>query len=184
MNKKIFLISLLTIVFVLFPFQGVNAQNCPASVAGNYTLSSSCIIPSGGNMSVVDGNLTINAGVTLTMDTNARLTITPGWGIYPNGTISMASGAYIVKKNHQVILNSASNNSCNTVCSDNGKGCVSIGQDSYGTYNYYWRSSACSFGSCEYISGNCSTVMSAQCSPANTCCGIATYWTRCLCVEN
>ena len=184
-NKKIFLSFIFVITLILFFPKGTNAANCPASAAGNYTLSSSCVIPAGGTMSIIDGNLTINGGVTLQIDDNARLTISPGYAIYPNGTILVsASGAKIEKKTYLVILNSASGNSCTTVCANNSKSCVSIGQNSYGTDTYYWGASVCTgSGSCSYNVGNCGTVMSDQCVSQNaSCCGIDVYWTRCLCL--
>jgi len=178
---SIFVFSLI----LLFSFQKIEATDCPASVAGNYTLSSSCIIPSGGHMDVVDGNLTIDSGVTLTMDTNARLSITSGKTITVNGSISLASGAYIAKKNYDVVLNSATDQACSDKC-PSGYSCSSIGQDSYGTDTYYWKVDACSGGSCPSPppTGDCSTVMSKQCDPANKCCDIEVYWTRCLCIED
>ena len=204
MNKKLIFYQLIIIIFILFlfPAKSAEAANCPVSVAGNYTLTVSCIIPADGNMSVVDGNLTIDSGVTLTIDTNARLTFTLGKSIVINGSISMSAGGIeVVKKSHEVFLNSASGNSCNTVCSNDGKTCVSIGQDSYGTDTYYWtvdggdnlydcyyrplNAESTSTIQCVSFSANCSTVMTDQCgaSETSTCCGISLYWTYCLCLE-
>ena len=184
--NKILLIFIF-VVFILFFPKGTNALDCP-SVVGNYTLSSSCVIPDGGTMSVVDGNLTIDSGVTLQINTNARLTITPGYTIYPNGTIAKsASGSRITKSGSLVILNSATGKSCSTICSEAAKTCSSIGQDSYGTDTYYWSASVCTGGgSCSYNVGSCSTVMSDQCPGEQnaSCCGIDVYWTRCLCVTS
>ncbi len=188
---EIFVLAIFSLSFVFFAYSKVLADDCPVSEGGNYTLSSSCTIPSGGSMNIVDGDLTVDSGVTLTISDNARLTITPGHSIYVKGTISLStSGAKIVKKKNDIILNSASGSDCSDKC-PSGYSCVSIGQDSYGTDNYYWVSTDCSGGSCEYKNGDCSTVMTDQCGPGtdggyddNYCCDIEVYWTRCLCIEN
>ena len=186
MKKKIFFLQSIIFLFLFTCFLEVQATDCPQAVAGNYTLESSCIIPEGTTMSVLEGGLTINPGVTLTLNSNSRLTFTPGYMLISlNGTISLANGATILEKSHYVELNSASASSCNSICLavHPGTECTSIGQDSYAVDTYYWRSTACSDGSCEYIVGYCGTIMISQCSPANTCCSIETYWTRCLCVD-
>jgi hypothetical protein len=190
-SYKVFLIMIaLIILFFAYSTQEAEAQaECPAAKAGNFTLTESCVIPSGKTMSIIDGNLTIASGVTLWIEANSRLTITPAtppFTISPIGTISKnVVGATIVKKTHSVILNSVSSNTCSTVCTNNGKSCVSIGQDSNATDTYYWSASVCTgAGSCSYNGGSCGTVMSDQCPGEQNaaCCAIDVYWTRCLCV--
>ena len=187
MNKKyfIYLIFISSCFLFIFSAQKALAQNCP-NAAGNYTLTSSCVIPSGGYMVIVAGNLTINSGVTITMDTNSSLIINPGYSIYPNGAIAMsASGVTLTKKTTSVANNYATGNSCTTVCSNLGRTCAGIGQDSNATDKLWWSASVCAgAGSCSYNVGSCSTVMSDQCPGAinAACCGIDVYWTRCLCL--
>lgn len=189
MNKKyfIYLIFISSCLLFVFSAQKVMAGECP-NAAGNYTLTSSCYIPSGGYMVIVDGNLTFNSGVTITMEANSTLIIYPGKLIYldaSNVAIAMsASGVTIAKKTTSVANNYATGNNCNTVCSNLSKTCAGIGQDSNATDTYYWGASVCTGdGSCSYNVGDCSTVMSDQCTTFNaSCCGIDVYWTRCLCV--
>lgn len=189
MKKKyfIYLISIGSLILFIFSAQKAAAQNCPSAVAGNYTLASSCIIPANGFMVILNGNLTINAGVTLTLGSNSKLLFTTGYSLYPNGTMAKGAGAYISKRaasTFQIVNNSVTGNSCTTVCSGISKTCASIGQDSNATDTYYWSASVCTGGgSCNYNVGDCSTVMSDQCTTQNaSCCGIDVYWTRCLCV--
>jgi len=204
MTKISFLLPIRLLSIVIFSFfiwwligvegfvLAVDCDNAINAEGGSHILSSSCIVPAGKTMIVVNGGLTINEGVTLTLDSNSRLLFghkyqEPGeMEIIVNGNISLASGSYISEIEYS-IHNNYSGGSCAYVCWNNYPAlhpiCVGIGQDSYATDGYYWRSTSCSGGSCEYVSGDCSTSMITQCDPPNTCCGIGTYWTRCLCVK-
>lgn len=185
MKKKylVYLIFISGLILFASSAQKVAAANCP-NVYGNYTLASSCIVPDSGYMVIMNGNLTINSGVTLTLGANSQLIFTTGYSVYLGGTIALASNANIGKKTYAVIDNAATGNSCSTVCSNNGKTCAGVGQDAYATDTYYWGASVCTgAGSCSYAAGGCSTAMSDQCTTQDaSCCGMAVYWTRCLCV--
>jgi hypothetical protein len=187
------LLSIIIFSFFIWWVIGIEgfalAVDCDSAVnadEGSYVLSSSCIVPAGETMIVVNGGLTINEGVTLTLDSNSRLVFEIGeMLITVNGNISLAAGATISEKGYSVERNFALGVNCDAICAATTtyNECVSIGQEQFATDGYYWKATACSGGSCQYVSGDCSTVMIAQCDPANTCCGITTYWTRCLCVE-
>ncbi len=185
-NYLIYLIFISGLILFAFSVQKAAAANCP-NAYGNYTLTSSCIVPDSGYMVIMNGNLTINSGVTLTLGANSKLIFTTGYSIYLDGTILLAPTANIGKKTSAgwaVIDNAATGNSCATVCSSNAKTCIGIGQDAYATDTYYWGASVCTgTGNCSYTAGDCSTVMSDQCTTENaSCCAIDVYWTRCLCI--
>ena len=184
-NYLIYLIFIGSLIISAFFVQKVLAA-CP-NAYGNYTLTSSCNVPDNGYMLIMNGNLTINSGVTLTLGVNSKLIFTSGYSVYLGGTIALTSSSNIGKKTSAgwaVIDNAATGNSCATVCSNNSKTCIGIGQDSYATDTYYWGASVCTgAGSCSYTAGDCSTVMSDQCVVQDAaCCGIAVNWTRCLCL--
>jgi hypothetical protein len=159
---------------------------CP-NAYGNYTLTSSCNVPDNGYMVIMNGNLTVNSGVTITLGTNSRIFFSSGYSLFLDGTIALTPSSNITKKTSTYWTardNAATGNSCATVCSNNGQSCAGIGQDSYGTDTYYWGASVCTgSGSCSYTAGDCSTTMSDQCTTNNaSCCGTDVYWTRCLCI--
>ncbi len=187
--KKNYLIYLIFISgVILFAFSVQEAVAACPNVYGNYTLTSSCNVPDNGYMLIMNGNLTINSGVTLTLGVNSKLIFTTGYSVYLGGTIALTSSSNVGKKTsagYTVRDNAATGNSCSTVCSNNGQACAGVGQDAYATDTYYWSASVCTgAGSCSYTAGSCSTVMSDQCVAQDaSCCGMPVYWTRCLCVS-
>jgi len=195
-KKELVYLFVIVILFFAAALPRAKAANCPSSVAGNYTLSVSCVIPSSGFMIMTSGNLTIGAGVTLTMSANSQLIFVSGYSVFPNsGSIAVSSGAVINKRVSAgvVVNNYASGSSCNTLCSGQGRTCISTGQDSNASDSYYWGASggSCTSGACALAVGDCNTVMSLQCTgndaysqPYRTqCCGISTNWTRCFCAN-
>ncbi|QQS38755.1 hypothetical protein IPM62_05210 [Candidatus Woesebacteria bacterium] len=83
----------------------------------------------------------------------------------------------------QVILNSGTNQNCNTRCNSIGLTCTSIGTDSLGINGkYYDRTSQ----GCQLLplSGGIATCTQIMYSAgSNTCSGIVADWTRCKCVN-
>lgn len=190
-NYLIYLVFVGSLIISIFFVQKALAA-CP-SVYGNYTLTGSCNVPDNSYMVIINGNLTINSGVTLTLGNNAKLIFTPGYSVYLGGTIALTSTSGMTKKTATTVDNLATGNTCATVCSNAGKVCAGIGQDSYGTDTYYWgaTSGSCTSGACTYSVGDCSTAINRECSGTDpqgntlttTCCGNNSKWTRCLCID-
>jgi len=83
-----------------------------------------------------------------------------------------------------IILNSASEVSCNARCAEVGGSCNSIGTDSAATnnkYKSYWDQYG--YATCPNLSGSSSTVMTKENRTCNNSSGvpIGTLWTYCLC---
>jgi len=79
-------------------------------------------------------------------------------------------------------LNSASDKSCDVICSTYNCTCSSVGVDDGATNGqYYYKTSICTTGI-----ANCATVMTIS-SPASFCPSLSdpqTNWTNCLCASN
>lgn len=78
-----------------------------------------------------------------------------------------------------VVLNSASNLTCDDICINNGGVCQSVGDDVNGTNTNYWYD----FGSgCEENIGNTTCANSTMFQTFTVCEGNVTEWTNCSCL--
>jgi hypothetical protein len=90
-------------------------------------------------------------------------------------------GEFEEKRNWQIAsdtvtvrLNSATGNSCDTLCGSFGETCIDMGTDAAGTDNKYWHYGV----SCTQPSADCSFLMTDR---SQTCGGNPARWTNCRC---
>ncbi len=99
----------------------------------------------------------------------------------PDGRDQNCNGILDENAPEIVLLNSASWQSCRTVCTQLGRACLSMGTDGAGINSLVWRFSA--IGQCIQWNGTCDTVMGtdAHMVPGAQCHGHVAWWTNCRC---